>query len=808
MENIITKSLEDAFLPRYKGYALSVIEDRALPDVRTGLKPSGRKILWDMYENGMKSTDQPKKCAKIVGSVLARVYPHGDTALYGALVRLGQEWVMRYPLVENLSNFGSRDGDGPAAYRYTMTKLTPLGELMCKDIDKDTVDYMDNFDNTLQEPVYLPCMWPQLICNGSNGIAVSMSTYIPPHNLTEVLNATDHMIDCALKDEEYTTEDIFRFIKGPDFPDGGVITNNKEMRKAIETGRGKIILKAKYTIEEDKKGQYIKITELPYQVSKQKLVLKIEDLKAENKVEGIREVFDLTKRGEICNVVVRAKKGASIKLIEKQLLAKTDMQISISYNITTLVDGVPKLLGIKDCLDEFLTHALSVIRKRTQFDLNKTNKRILILEGVSIATENIDRVIEIIRTEDDPAEVLMDEFELEKEQVTYILNMGLIRLSKSNEEKVENELSDLYDLVPRYLAIINDNEVALSKLKEELAEIKDKYGDARRTMIELEDAIQEEDLIKDEDLIITCTSEGNIKSVLTSEYNVQNRAGKGNKGSNVKDDEIVIDLFAVNSKDDLLFITNTGRCHKIKAYKIPKVSRTSKGKNMVNFMSLEEDEFPVKTLAVNANHKDSFITIVTDKGQIKRISVDNLSPRLAITKVITLIDGHEIVDAILTKDDDDIFIATTKGMSVRFKAEKVRPTGRSARGVIGIKLADDDEVIGLTDVPENSEIITVTEAGIAKATVESEFATKSRGCKGIKCHKLSDKTGDIINCFILSEENMIVATANGKIIRVNTDSIARSGRATTGTKLIKLDKKDYVVAAACIPAEDEIQEVE
>ena len=335
----------------------------------------------------------------------------------------------------------------------------------------------------------------------------------------------------------------------------------------------------------------------------------------------------------------------------------------------------------------------------------------------------------------------------------------------------------------------------------DINDIKNKFGDARRTAIELEDAIQEEDLIKDEDLIITCTSEGNIKSVLTKEYNVQNRAGKGNKGANTKDDEIVVDLFAVNSKDDLLFITNKGRCHKVKAYKIPKTSRTGKGRNLVNFMSLEEDEYPVKTLAVNSEHKNSYITIVTDKGQIKRISIDNLSPRLAITKIMTLKEDHEIVDAILTEDNEDIMIATAKGMSVRFKAETVRPSGRTAQGVKGISLSEDDEVISLTNVPTNTEIVTVTSSGISKATNESEFATKSRGCKGIQCHKLSDKTGDIINCFILSADDLIIATANGKTIRVKADSIAKSHRNTTGTKLIKLDKDDYVVAAACIPAE-------
>lgn len=809
MERIIEKQLSDAFEPRYKNYALAVIEDRALPDCKSGLKPSARKIIWDMYTHGMKASDPEKKCAKVVGSVLASTYPHGDASLYGALTRLGQDWTMRYPLVVAGGNFGSRDGDSAAAYRYTTTKLTRLGELTCRDIEKDTVEYKDNFDNTLKEPAYLPTIWPQLLANGTNGIAVGMSTYIPPHNLTELLNAADYMIECALKGEEYAGKDLFKFIKGPDFPDGGVITNNKDMVKILETGKGKIITKAKYEICEDKKGHYIKITQLPYQISKQKLVNKIDDMRIEGKIEGIREVSDETKRGDICDIIIKIKKGISPQLVEKQLLAKTDMQTSINYNTTVLVDDIPRQLSIKDCMDEFLLHALDVIRRRSTFDYNKISNKISMLEAIMKAVENIDRVIELVRTSDDYISDFIDEFEFTKEQAEHVADIKLSKLSKISIGKSLEELENLQEALPPLYDIINDDESALRALQSELSEIKVKYGDDRRTVIELEDEIDMEDLIKDEDLIITITSEGNIKSVATKEYNVQGRAGKGNAGAATKDDEIVTDLFTVNSKDDLLFITNKGRCHTIKAYKIPKTTRTSKGKNMVNYMSLEEGEYPIKTLATTLTDNDRCITMVTDKGQIKRLKLEHLSTKFSVTKVIKLIDGHEIADAILTSEEDDLMIATAHGMSVRFKASAVRPSGRTSQGVKGINLAEGDMVIGMTNIYKDCEIVTITEQGIAKATSESEFAAKSRGCKGIKCHKLSDKTGVIVSCFILNQEDMIVGTADSKIIRIATKNIARSGRATTGTKLIKLSKNDSVVAAACLPAEEvEIEEAE
>lgn len=808
-EHIIEKSVGDALAPRYKAYALAVIGDRAIPDVNTGLKPSGRKIIWDMYTHGMKNTDPEKKCAKVVGSVLATTYPHGDISLYDALTRLGQNWVMRYPLIDTTTSFGNRDGFKAAAYRYTTCHLSKYGDAVCKDIEKDTVDYMDNFDNTLKEPMTLPSLLPNFLANGTNGIAVSMSTYVPPHNLTEIYDAILFMIDKALKDEEYECSDIAKIMIGPDFPDGGIITSNKEWLKVISEGKGKVVLRCKYDIEEDKKhNKIIRITELPYQVNKLKLVNKIDDLRIDNKVEGIREVLDVTKRTENCNIQIKLRKGANPDLVMKHLLSKTDLQISINYNVKALLNGMPKEFGILDCLEQFIIHSMEIVRRRSQYDLTKLNHNILILEGVQKAIENIDKVIHIIREEDNPIQSLQDELDLEEEQAKYVYDMRISRLSKVSEEKVETDLSSMYEQLPHLISLTEDDEAILKQLIEEFTEMKDKYGDKRRTTIELEDEIELVDLIKDEELIVTITSDQNIKSVATNEYNKQKRAGKGSKGADTKDDELVVDLFTVNSKDDLLFITNTGRCHTVKAYKIPKVNKSSRGKNLANFVSMEEGEYPIKTLATNLNDKERYLVLVSKKGQVKRLALAQLSNRFNVTKVMGLVDDDEVVGALLAKDDEEVMILTANSLSTRFNSNTVRPSGRSARGVKGIKLSEDDEVIGILSMHSNIEVVTVTKYGIAKATKEEEFASKSRGCKGIFCHKVSDKTGPVVSAFILDNANILVATANGKTIRIDANNIAHSGRHTTGIKLINLDKDDYVVAVTCLPEEQATEEEE
>ena len=716
---------------------------------------------------------------------------------------------MRYPLIDTTTSFGNRDGFKAAAYRYTTCHLSKYGDAICKDIEKNTVDFVDNFDGTLQEPATLPSLLPNFLANGSNGIAVSMSTYVPPHNLTEIYNTIIFMINKVLAGEEYEATDLVQYIKGPDFPDGGVITSNKEWIKVMNDGRGKVILRCKYTIDEDKRhNKIIRVTELPYQVNKLKLVNKIDDLRINNKVEGIREVLDVTKRTENCNIEIKLKKGANPELVMKHLLAKTDLQIAINYNVKALLEGAPKEFGLLECFEQFIVHSMEIVRKRSQFDLDKLNHDIMIRQGIVVAINNIETVIQIIREEDEPVNALMDQLGLNEEQAKHIYDMKLSKLSKVSEDKMTVELEDMEEKKPRLISLTEDDEAILQQLLVEFEEMKKKYGDDRRTSIEIEGERAAEDLIPDEDLIVTITSDGNIKSVSTKEYNRQNRAGKGSKGADTKEDEIVVDLFAVKSKDDLLFITNTGRCHTVKAYKIPKVNKTARGKNLANFVNMEEGEYPIKTLATNLNDKDRYLMLATKNGQVKRLALGQLSTKYSITKVMGLMEEDEIVDALLIAEDEEVMVITANSMSVRFNSNTIRPSGRAARGVKGIKLIDNDNVVAVVPVKEESAIVTVTEQGIAKATSETEYSPKSRGCRGIKCHKLSEKTGVIIAGFILEESDILIATAKGKTIRMESLNIANSSRVTTGTKLISLDKDDYVVAVTCLPEEQYEEEGE
>ena len=807
--NIIEQSLQDTLKDFYINYAYETIEERAIPNINDGLKPVHLRILYSMNQLGLGANAKTLKCARVVGDVLGKYHAHGDSSVYGALITQSQDWVMRYTTIYVHGNNGSRDNDPAAAMRYTETRLTRYGEAMLNDLNKNIVDFQPNFDDTLTEPVVLGTLLPNLLANGTPaGIACGFATTVPPHNLNELYDAIIFMIQKALKDEEYTAADLLQFIKAPDFPTGGIITSIKDMPKAMSTGKGKVTVRCKYEIKEDKKNTYIEITELPYLVNKLKLVESIEKIIADKKIEGLKEITDSSKGDDVL-IRIDLKKNANADLIMKQLLAKTDLRVNVSYNIVAVNNDRDILtdIGILDCLEQFIIHSMAVVRRRSQYDLSKLNHNILILEGVQKAIENIDRVIEIVRTEDNPVLTLQDELELEEEQAKYVYDMKISRLSKVSEEKVETDLSDMYDQLPHLVGLVEDDEELLKQLIDEFTIMKDKYGDDRRTVIELEDEIELVDLVKDEELIVTITSDQNIKAVATKEYNKQNRAGKGSQGAATKEDEIVTDLFSVNSKDDLLFITNTGRCHTIKAYKIPKVSRNARGKNLANFVSMEEGEHPIKTLATNLNDKERYLVLVTRKGQIKRLALAQLSNRFNVTKVMGLVDDDEIVDALLATDDEEVMVITANSMSARFNSNTVRPSGRAARGVKGINLSVDDAVIGIVSMHSEKEIVTVTKYGIAKATKEEEFASKSRGCKGIYCHKISDKTGPVVSAFILDNANILVATANGKTITIDSENIAHSGRHTTGTKLINLDKDDFVVAVTCLP-EEQVEEIE
>lgn len=808
--SIIEQSLQDTLKGFYINYAYETIEERAIPNINDGLKPVHLRILYSMSQLGLGSNAKTLKSARVVGDVLGKYHAHGDSSVYGALITQSQDWVMRYPTIYVHGNNGGLDGDPAAAMRYTETKLTRYGEAMLNDLNKDIVDFQPNFDDTLTEPIVLGTLLPNCLANGTPaGIACGFATSIPPHNLNELYDAIIFMIKRALEGEDYTANDLLQFISAPDFPTGGVITSVKDMPKAMTTGKGKITVRCKYEIKEDKKNTYIEITELPYLVNKLKLVESIEKIIADKKIDGLKDITDSSKGDDVL-IRINLKKGANSDLVVKQLLAKTDLRVNVNYNIVTVNNDRDILtdIGILDCLEQFIIHSMGIIRRRSQYDLNKLNHNILILEGVQKAIENIDRVIEIVRTEDEPVETLAEEFELEVEQAKYIYDMKISRLSKVSVEKVETDLSDMYDQLPKLIKLTNNDEAILNKLIEEFTIMKDKYGDERRTAIELEDEIELIDLVKDEELVVTITSDQNIKSVSSSEYNKQKRAGKGSKGADTKDDEIVVDLFSINSKDDLLFITNTGRCHTIKAYKIPKVNRSARGKNLANFVSMEEGEYPIKTLATNLSDKDRYLVLVSRKGQVKRLALAQLSTKFNVTKVMGLIDDDEVVGALLAEEDEEVMILTANSLSVRFNSNTVRPSGRSARGVKGINLGESDEVVDILSIKQDTEVVTVTKFGIAKATKETEFVSKSRGCKGIFCHKISDKTGPVVSAFILDNANILVATANGKTIRIDANNIAHSGRHTTGTKLINLDKDDYVVAVTCLPEEQVVEEEE
>lgn len=808
--SVIEQSLQDTLKGFYINYAYETIEERAIPNINDGLKPVHLRILYSMSQLGLGSNAKTLKSARVVGDVLGKYHAHGDSSVYGALITQSQDWVMRYPTIYVHGNNGGLDGDPAAAMRYTETRLTRYGEAMLNDLNKDIVDFQPNFDDTLTEPIVLGTLLPNCLANGTPaGIACGFATSIPPHNLNELYDAIIFMIKRALEGEDYTANDLLQFISAPDFPTGGVITSVKDMLKAMTTGKGKITVRCKYEIKEDKKNTYIEITELPYLVNKLKLVESIEKIIADKKIDGLKDITDSSKGDDVL-IRINLKKGANSDLVVKQLLAKTDLRVNVNYNIVTVNNDRDILtdIGILDCLEQFIIHSMGIIRRRSQYDLNKLNHNILILEGVQKAIENIDRVIEIVRTEDEPVETLVEEFDLEMEQAKYIYDMKISRLSKVSVEKVETDLSDMYDQLPKLVKLTNDDEAILNKLIEEFTIMKDKYGDERRTAIELEDEIELIDLVKDEELVVTITSDQNIKSVSSSEYNKQKRAGKGSKGADTKDDEIVVDLFSINSKDDLLFITNTGRCHTIKAYKIPKVNRSARGKNLANFVSMEEGEYPIKTLATNLNDKDRYLVLVSRKGQVKRLALAQLSTKFNVTKVMGLIDDDEVVGALLAEEDEEVMILTANSLSVRFNSNTIRPSGRSARGVKGINLGESDEVVDILSIKPDIEVVTVTKFGIAKATKEAEFVSKSRGCKGIFCHKISDKTGPVMSAFILDNANILVATANGKTIRIDANNIAHSGRYTTGTKLINLDKDDYVVAVTCLPEEQVVEEEE
>lgn len=816
-ERIIKKSIANVMRPRYKRYAHSVIGERAFPDIRSGLKPVQSRGLYSMNEMGLKANSKPKKSARVVGDVLGKFHPHGDTACYEALVRMAQEWNTRYPLIKLDGNNGSRDGDPAAAMRYTEIKMTQIGEQVLKDVHKETVEFKANYDDTELEPVEFPCMLPMLMANGVEGIAVGMSTSIPPHNMTELLNAAIQYVDNAINDKETTLDDLLEHIKGPDFPDGGIIVSKKDLKKAYKTGKGKVTLRGKAEVKEIKKGQSaIVITEFPYQCKPIDFCKKVRNLVSENKIEGIREVLDESSEENGVKIDIILKKDANAELVLNQLYKQTELQKNISFNMNALLEGSPVTVTLEGYMEEYLSHSLNVMTRRIQYDLNKDIKRARIIEAIATAAEHLDTVVKIQQNAEDTIAAFMETFEFDEDQARYIDDVKVKTLTNTKTiGRLQEEYDALIANIERYQTILSDEKEAFAELGKELTELKEKFGDERRTTFDLASGgdISEEDLIKDEPLVISMTSDGLIKAVDEKEYTTQKRGGKGVKGSVTKEDEVVTDLFSINSKDDLLFMTSTGRCHKVKGYKIPKVAKNAKGKHINNYISLQENEYIVSVMSLRvAEEADNSIIFVTALGQIKRLAIKDLSSRFPATKVLTIKDGDELATCLKATEGEDILICTAKGQSARFtisteSKKPVRPQGRSAAGVQGINVAEDDYVIGATIITDDTNILTLTARGLAKQTVGSAWEAKNRGVKGVQCHKITEKTGDIVSVLAVNEDDEIfVGTDQGKIIRLAASSIATSGRASIGSKAITLSAGDFANAASLAPHAGEEQE--
>lgn len=731
-----------------------------------------------------------------------------DASVYEAIVRLSQDWNMRYPLVDIHGNNGSRDGDSAAAMRYTGARLTKIGEQVLSDINKNTVDYELNYDDTEMEPVTLPCNLPLLLANGSEGIAVSMATSIPPHNLSELMDAAQAVINNTMQGKDTELEELLQHVKGPDFPDGGTIINNKELKKIFSTGKGKITLRGQVNIVDYKKGlKAINITNLPYQVKPIDFIAKVEKLKEDNKIDGIKEVINACEKGKV-EISIILKKDVNAELVLNQLYKQTDLQKNINYNMNALLDGRPVQVTLMEYMNEYLSHSLQVLLRRTEYDLARDNKRASNIEALAAAVDQLAEVSRIVTDSDFPIEELIALLEITEEQANYILDTKLRTLAKQNTTKLEEEYNELQARIEEFNKILNDEAYSLEVLSKEIAELKVKFGDERRTKIDLSDSgdIADEDLIKDEPLVVTITSDGLIKSVDEKEYSTQKRGGKGTKAASTKDDEVVTDLFSINSKDDLLFMTSTGRCHKLKGYAIPKVAKSAKGKHINNFIKLEEDEDIVSVMALKVKEEtDASILFVTALGKVKRLAVKDLGSRYSAIRVLTIKEGDALQTCLKVNEGQDVILCTSKGQSIRFtvstEAKKsIKIQGRSAAGVIGIAVAEGDYVVGATAIDDNANVLTLTAKGISKQTKGAAWESQARAGKGALCHKITEKTGDLVSVLAVKEDDEIfVGTESGKIIRLAVKDIATSGKATIGVKAINLTEGDSAFTASLAP---------
>ncbi|WP_316606458.1 DNA gyrase subunit A [Streptococcus pluranimalium] len=812
-KNLVSVNLTSEMKTSFIDYAMSVIVARALPDVRDGLKPVHRRILYGMNELGVTPDKPHKKSARITGDVMGKYHPHGDSSIYYAMVRMAQWWSYRYMLVDGHGNFGSMDGDGAAAQRYTEARMSKIALEMLRDINKNTVDFQDNYDGSEREPLVLPARFPNLLVNGATGIAVGMATNIPPHNLGETIDAVKLVMD----NPEVTTRDLMEVLPGPDFPTGAMVMGKSGIHRAYDTGKGSIVLRSKTEIEVTKTGrERIVVTEFPYMVNKTKVHEHIVKLAQEKRIEGITAVRDESSR-EGVRFVIEVKRDASANVILNNLFKMTSLQTNFSFNMLAIEKGVPKILTLRQILDNYIAHQKEVIVRRTEFDKAKAESRAHILEGLLIALDHLDEVIAIIRNSQTDSEAqaeLMARFELSERQSQAILDMRLRRLTGLERDKIQSEYDELLKLIADLADILAKPERVITIIKEELDEVKRKFNDDRRTELMVGEvlSLEDEDLIEEEDVLITLSNKGYIKRLAQDEFRAQKRGGRGVQGTGVNDDDFVSQLVSTSTHDTLLFFTNLGRVYKLKGYEIPEYGRTAKGLPVVNLLKLDEGEF-IQTM-INARKediKDYYFFFTTYAGVVKRVPTsefDNI--RQNGLKALTLKDNDQLINVLVTTGNDDIIIGTTAGYSVRFNESVVRSMGRVAAGVRGVKLRDEDYVVGASTITDDQEVLVVTEKGYGKRTPAEEYPTKGRGGKGIKTANITDKNGALAGLVTVSgDEDVMLITNKGVVIRTNVSNISQTGRSTMGVRLMRLEEASKLVTFALVEAEtaDEPAEV-
>ena len=796
----LKKTMENSYID----YAMSVIVSRAIPDVRDGLKPVQRRVLYSLQSLGVTPDKKTKKCATIVGECMGKFHPHGDSSIYGALVYMGQSWSMRHVLVDKQGNFGSDDGDSPAAMRYTEAKMSKLAGEMLAGINKDTVDFMPNFSNEYDEPTVLPAKFPNLIVNGATGIAVGMATNIPPHNLREVIRAVDLIIDHRIKDQETTLEDIMKVIPGPDFPTGGIILGHKGIEEAYRTGRGKIKLRAVCEIEPMQNGKHrIVVKELPYLVYRSRVIENIANLVKDKKIDGITYINDASGKGSTAKINIELRKDVNPNVILNQLYKHTQLQTTFGVIMLCIVNGEPKILNLQQILDEYLKHQVNVFTRRTKYDLNKAQERAHILEALLVAVDHIDEIVHTIRAAANTEQAKLDlsaKFGFDDGQAQAIVDMRLRALTGLERDKLKDEYDELEKKIAYYNEILGDPKKMLGVIKGEIDVIADKYGDDRLTKFGYDDSLEDEDLIPDDDIVIAATRLGYVKRMSPENFKQQNRGGKGIKGMQTINDDIIEDLFMATNHHYIMFFTNTGRCFRIKAYNIPEASRTSRGTALVNLLQLGPDEHVTASFALTDDYpsSDQYLLLATKNGMVKKTPIaDYANIRKTGLIAMTLRDDDQLIEAKLIDAGEDIMIGTRNGMAIRFNETDVRVTGRSSMGVRGISLDADDEVIGMQKLSQGDYVLVVSEKGMGKLTHVDEFKAQKRGGKGLHCYRITEKTGRLVGFKLTSKEREIMLITNeGVIIRMSLKDAKDIGRNTSGVKFMNIDPDSTTVIAS------------